>query len=85
MPKNLNGKIILTNTVTNDDIIDLKSRGVSYLITTTPEFNNRSFGTNVLEAVLVSILNKNWEDITEEDYLDLIKKLDFKPRIEKLN
>lgn len=85
MPKTLKDKIILTNTVTSGDVEDLKKRGAMYLITTTPEFKGRSFGTNVLEAVLISILKKDWNDIKEDDYIDLIKKLDFKPRIEKLN
>lgn len=85
MPKVLKEKIILTNTVTSDDVEDLKKRGVKFLITTTPEFSGRSFGTNVLEAVFISIIGKNWDEIKEEDYLELIKKLNFKPRIEKLN
>lgn len=85
MPKDMNGKWILTNTVTPADVKDLKKRGVKYLITTTPELEGRSFGTNVMEATLIAILGKNWEDVTPEDYLDLLKKLKFKPRIERLN
>lgn len=84
MPDNLKDKIIITNTVTKEDIEDLKKRGVSVLITTTPEFEGRSFGTNVLEALLLAILGKKWEDVKEEDYIGLIKKLGIKPRIERL-
>jgi hypothetical protein len=84
MPKQLRGKWILTNTVTKEDVKDLKKRGVELLITTTPEFNGRSFGTNVLEATFVALLNKKWEEVKPEDYLTLLKKLDYKPRIEKL-
>jgi len=85
MPDDLTGKIIITNTVTKDDIDELKRLGVRYLITTTPEFNGRSFGTNVMEAVLVSILNKKVDEITFEDYKNLLEKLNFKPRIVCLN
>ncbi|MBI2252861.1 MAG: quinate 5-dehydrogenase [Armatimonadetes bacterium] len=85
LPKNLQGKIILTNTVTKEDLENLKAKNVSYLITTTPEFQGRSFGTNVLEAALLAILQKKWEEITPNDYLNLINKLKFKARIEKLN
>ena len=85
MPPRMDGKIIITNTVTNNDINDLKERGISYIITTTPEFNGRSFGTNVIEAVIISILNKPWEEISKQEYLDLIRKLELKPRIEALN
>lgn len=85
MPDNLEGKVIITNTVTKDDIEELKRMGASLLVTTTPEFNGRSFGTNVMEAVLVAILNKDINDITSEDYENLLEKLNFKPRIEYLN
>lgn len=79
------GRTIITNTVTPADIEVLKEKGVKRLVTTTPEINGRSFGTNVLEAVLLTILNKQWEDITEQDYLDLIEKLHLEPRIVELN
>lgn len=85
MPKRMRGKWILTNTVTADDVDDLRKRGVELLVTTTPELEGRSFGTNVMEATLISILDKPWEEVRSEEYLSLLKKLGFKPRIEKLN
>lgn len=85
MPKNMKDKVIVTNTVTQSDVEDLKKRGVSMLITTTPEFNGRSFGTNVIEALIVSLLNKNVEDITIKDYEDMLDRLNFIPRVEYLN
>lgn len=54
LPEQLPGKTLLTNTITQDDVEELRSRGVARLITTTPEFQGRSFGTNVLEAMLVA-------------------------------
>jgi len=36
MPEDLQGKIILTNTTTSENVEELKKRGVSLLITTTP-------------------------------------------------
>lgn len=81
MPEKLEGKIIITNTVTKDDIEDLRQRGVYMLITTTPEFNGRSFGTNVMEALLVALLNKNIDEIAPSDYEYMLDKLNFTPRI----
>ena len=83
LPDRLEGKTIITNTVTSRNIDELRDRGVSCLATTTPEFNGRSFGTNVMEAVMLAILGKNWEEVKPEDYLDLIKRLNFRPRIVK--
>jgi len=85
MPEDMEGKIVITNTVTSSNVKDLKKRGVNYLITTTPEFEGRSFGTNVFQATLVAISGKSPEELQPEDYLKLIEKTGFKPRIEKLN
>jgi hypothetical protein len=85
MPQDMEGKIVITNTVTSSNVEDLKKRGVSYLIATTPEFEGRSFGTNVFQGTLVAISGKSPEELQPEDYLKLIEKTGFKPRIEKLN
>jgi len=83
MPDNLKGKIIITNTVTKENVEELRVRGVSILITTTPEFDGRSFGTNVMEAVVVAVLGKPADKITREEYIDISAKLGFEPRIVK--
>ncbi|MFW6149079.1 MAG: quinate 5-dehydrogenase [Atribacterota bacterium] len=85
MPKGLEDKIIITNTVTSKNVQDLRDRGAQYLITTTPQFQGRSFGTNVYQATLAAVSGKRPEELKEQDYLDLAKKTGFKPRIEKLN
>ncbi|MCX7695753.1 MAG: quinate 5-dehydrogenase [Caloramator sp.] len=81
MPKDLRGKVIITNTVTKEDVEELRKRQVRMLITTTPEFKGRSFGTNVLEAVLVTLIDKPQDEITSNDYNLMLDKLGFKPRV----
>jgi hypothetical protein len=85
MPPEIPGKIILTNTVTKDDVKMLSQRGARMLITTTPELDGRSFGTNVMEGVLVSLSDKPYKSLTPKDYEDLLEKIGFAPRIEILN
>lgn len=85
IPGKLPGKIIITNTVTSDDVKKLKEKQVHMLITTTPELSGRSFGTNVMEAVLVSLADKPYEELTSKDYENLLDEIGFKPRIEVLN
>lgn len=85
MPPEIPGKIILTNTVTKDDVKMLSQRGARMLITTTPELDGRSFGTNVMEGVLVSFSDKPYKSLTPKDYEDLLEKIGFAPRIEILN
>jgi hypothetical protein len=84
MPDSLAGKTVLTNTVTPANVEELRERGVATLITSTPNLGGRSFGTNVIEAALLAKLGKRWSDVTEADYLDLLHRLDFAPRIEHL-
>lgn len=85
MPERLDGKVILTNTVTESDVEDLRRRGVDTLITTTPELEGRSFGTNVMEGLLVALSGKPAAEITPGDYLELIDRIGFTPRVETLS
>lgn len=85
MPDDLKGKTILTNTITVDDVEQLKQRGVKTLITTTPEIDGRSFGTNVMEGVLVTVSGRKPSDLTPDDYLKLLAQLNWQPRVETLN
>ncbi len=81
MPDDLQGKVILTNTLTANDAEELRRRGVSRLITTTPDFGGRSFGTNVIEAALLALLHKPWSEVTAGDYERVLHELDLKPRV----
>lgn len=83
MPEKLPGKLIITNTVTKDDVELLRDAEVEVLVTTTPEIEGRSFGTNVMEALLVAYTGSKTE-LEAEEYLQLLKELDFKPRIMEL-
>ncbi|MGI6514541.1 MAG: quinate 5-dehydrogenase [Syntrophomonadaceae bacterium] len=85
LPERLDGKIIITNTTTKEDVELLRERGVKLLVTTTPEMEGRSFGTNVMEALLVSIIGKPADQITEDDYRSLLRELDFRPGVVYLN
>jgi hypothetical protein len=82
MPDDLRGKTILTNTVTQTNVEELRDRGAARLVTSTPNLGGRSFGTNVMEAALLALLGKRWEDVSEADYLRLLHELNFAPRVE---
>ena len=75
----LDGKTILTNTTTEENREELKKRGLKRIITTTPNLDGRSFGTNVMEAMIVAV--NDGKPLTEADYLDTLKKLDWKPNV----
>ncbi|HVR46253.1 MAG TPA: quinate 5-dehydrogenase [Candidatus Binatia bacterium] len=83
MPERLDGKIILTNTVTQGNVEELTARGIRMLITTTPDLAGRSFGTNVLEAALLALLGKAWSEVVPADYERVLHELRLKPRVVK--
>jgi len=85
MPTRLDGKLILTNTVTADDEELLKKRGAAMLVTTTPEMGGRSFGTNMLEAILVALSGKRPEELTRIDYERILNEINIKPRVKRLS
>ncbi len=88
LPEKLNGQLVITNTTTQEDMILLKERGISKVITTTPDMGGRSFGTNVIEALMVALMKKPLDQIHPEDYFAMLKELDMKPGVvdlEKFN
>ena len=86
-PDNLRGKTVITNALSAGDVQNLKERGVKSLITITPPFSDeRPFvGTNVIEAILVSFIDRHPAEITEDDYLNLVARGELEPRVTVLN
>ena len=86
-PDNLRGKTIITTTLSARDVQDLKERGVESLITITPPLCDEHpfVGTNVIEAIFVSFINRPPDAITEDDYLNLVARSELEPRITVLN
>jgi len=83
-PAPLNGKIVLTNTTTVEDVELLRQLGVSLLITTTPELDGRTFGTNVIEGVIVAHLQRRPNELSKDDYMRALKDLGWRPTVRKL-
>jgi hypothetical protein len=80
----MEGKIIVTNTTTPDDVALFRQSGVRFLITTTPVLEGRSFGANVLEAGLVAAAGKG-RPLSSEEIEVLLAKLGIEPQLQQLN
>jgi len=85
MPDDLSGKIVITNTTTAMNVEELRERNLPILVTTTPRFEGRSFGTNVMEATLLALMDKPQSKTTPKDFIDLIERIPLEPNIEVLN
>lgn len=80
----LKGKTVVTQTLTPPDIESLRSRGVMRVITSTKEFDGRTFATNVVEGVLVTLAGKRPEEMRPEDYQEWLRRLDWQPTVRVL-
>jgi len=83
MPLTIKGKTIITNTTTDDNIELLRSRGAKMVITTTPRYEGRSFGTNMMEAALTAYAGKG-RPLTDSELNELIDDLELKPTVMRM-
>ncbi len=82
-PEDISGKMIVTNTTTQDDVSFLKERRARYLVTTTPVMDGRSFGTNMFEAALVAAAGKN-RPLSTAELNQIIEELNLTAQIRDL-
>jgi len=78
MPLDMSGKTVVTNTTTEENINLLKERGVKMVVTTTPRYEGRSFGTNMMEAALTAFAGHG-RNLTDDELNGLIDELELKP------
>ena len=80
MPERMVGKTVVTNTTTEENIELLRSRGVKQVITTTPCYEGRSFGTNMMEAALTAYSGLG-RRLTDDELNELIEELGVRPEM----
>ncbi len=79
--KNLEGKTLITSTVTDDHMLRFKEMGVNLAIDVTPQLFDQVVGLNVLEAMILAASDMAPEDLAAIDLHDIIKELNIKPRM----
>lgn len=80
LPQDLSGKTVVTNTTTEKNRTLLQERGVRLLITTTPVFEGRSFGTNMMEAALTAYAGLG-RPLNDNELNALIDELNLRPSV----
>ena len=83
MPDDLAGRTIVTNTTTAENVELLRERNVRTVITTTPRFEGRSFGTNMMEAALTAYAGQG-RPLSDAELNGLIDELDLRPSVQRL-
>ena len=84
MPRRLDGKVLCVNTTTPDDVARFRAAGASWLVTTTPVLDGRTFGTNMMEAALIAASGRG-RPLTPAELDALIEQLGWTPALQKLN
>ena len=84
VPDDLSGKTVITNTTTPENVEFMRERGVRQMITTTPRYEGRSFGTNMMEAALTAYAGRG-RPLSDEELNTLIDQLDLRPSVQQLN
>lgn len=84
LPDRMEGQTVITNTVRQPDVELFRQCGLGSLITTTLEFNGQSFGTNVMEGVLITLAGKRPEAMTPGEYQALLQRLRWQPSVQRL-
>ena len=84
MPFDMQGKVVVTNTTTPEDVEFFRKCGIKYLVTTTPVMDGRSFGTNMMEAAMVAISGKG-RPLTWDELNEMLDQLGFEPQLQELN
>jgi hypothetical protein len=84
MPDRLDGKVIVTNTTTPEDVNSFRQVGVKFLATVTPVLEGRSFGTNMMEAALIAVSGKG-RKLSIDELNQMLDQLGFKPSLQELN
>jgi hypothetical protein len=79
-PDDLAGKTVLTNTTTEANVEWLAGTGASMLITTTPRFDGRSFGTNLTEAMITAAVGSD-RRLTIDEMNAAIDDLGIRPDV----
>ncbi len=77
----LAGKTIVTSTVNDSRIAQLKKKGVHMVIDGAPAMFDHVLGPSLLDAMIIAASEKDPDDILEDDYLEIITNLELEPRI----
>ncbi len=85
LPDQLIGKLVVTNSTTDEDMELLRQRGVRGVVTTSLRAEGRSFGTNVLEGILTALAGRPRDELGPEDFVDLARQIGWHPQLAVLN
>jgi predicted amino acid dehydrogenase len=77
----LAGKTVITATVNDERIAQMREKGVATIIDGSPVMQGHVLGANLMDAMIMAATGKRGIDILEDDYLEIIAGMQSEPRI----
>ena len=78
---NLEGKTLITSAVDDERLEFFKKHKVNLAIDVSPKLFDRVVGINTIEAMILAVLGKPTEEVSDDDFEEIINELNIQPRL----
>ncbi|MCF8168855.1 MAG: dehydrogenase, partial [Rhodoferax sp.] len=79
--KNLEGKTLITSAIDDERMAYFTQHKVNLVIDVSPKLFDKVVAINTLEAMILAVLEKPMEEISDDDFDEILTELDIKPRL----
>jgi len=79
--KNLEGKTLITSAVDEERLAFFTKCKVNLVVDVSPKLFDEVVGINVIEAMILAALEKPQEEVSDDDFDEILNELDIKPRL----
>ncbi len=80
-PANLAGKTVITSAVDDERLAFFTHCKVNLVIDVSPKLFDQVVGINVIEAMVLAAIGKPSEELTDDDFVEILDELDLQPRL----
>ena len=80
-PDNLAGKTVITSAVDDERLAWFRQCKVNLVIDVSPKLFDRVVGVNVIEAMILAALGKPPEEVSDDDFIEILDELEIQPRL----
>lgn len=79
--RNLAGKTLITSAIDEERLAFFRQCRVNLVIDVSPKLFEQVVGVNVIEAMILAALERPAEEVSDEDFEEVIDELDLQPRL----